>query len=91
MHDRDRQRMLDFKDWDEVDVKSIKAETLLVASDQDVVKPEHTVEMYRLIPNCKLLVIPGGHGEYLGEITVHKDGNILPPVFISLVQDFLKK
>lgn len=90
MHDRDRQRMIDFKDWNHEDIKGIKAETLLVASDQDVVKPEHTVEMYRLIPNCKLLVIPGGHGEYLGEVTVHNESNILPSAFVNIVKAFLK-
>jgi pimeloyl-ACP methyl ester carboxylesterase len=90
MHDRDRQRMIDFKDWDEKDIKAIQAETLLVIGDKDVVKPEHTIEMYRLIRNCKLLVIPGSHGEYLGEITTYKDTSILPSVFVELVKDFLK-
>jgi pimeloyl-ACP methyl ester carboxylesterase len=90
MHDRDRQRMVDFKDWKQEDIKSIKAETLLVIGDEDVVKPEHAVEMYRLIPKCKLLVIPGGHGEYLGEITVRKDSNVQPPIFVKIVNDFLK-
>jgi pimeloyl-ACP methyl ester carboxylesterase len=28
--------------------------------DRDVVRPEHAVEMYRLIPNAQLAILPGG-------------------------------
>lgn len=90
MHDRDRQRMLDFQDWPKEEIQSIKAETMLVISDNDVVKPEHAIEMYRIIKGCKLAVIPGGHGEYLGEVTVYKKESKLPQFFVSLVDDFLK-
>jgi pimeloyl-ACP methyl ester carboxylesterase len=30
------------------------------AGDRDVVRAEHSVEMYRLIPNAQLAIIPGG-------------------------------
>lgn len=90
MHDRDRQRMLDFEDWSDASIKSIKAETLLVIGDKDVVIPEHAAQMSRLIPNCKLSVLPGSHGEFLGEITVHKTKSTMPAIFVGLVQEFLK-
>ena len=30
--------------------------------------PEHAVELTRLLPHARLVVLPGGHGDYLGEI-----------------------
>jgi hypothetical protein len=35
--------------------------------DRDIVKPEHAVELSRQIPGARLLILPGGHGDYLGE------------------------
>lgn len=90
MHARDRQRMVDFVDWKEEDIKQIKAETLLLIGDQDIVKPEHAVEMYRLVPNCRLAIIPGAHGEYLGEVTMYKPGSGLMKGFVEVVTEFLK-
>jgi pimeloyl-ACP methyl ester carboxylesterase len=82
--------MVDFKDWPEEQLRAIKAETLIIIGDADVVKPEHAVEMYRLIPTARLAVLPGTHGEYLGEITVHKDGSPQPRMFVELANAFLK-
>jgi pimeloyl-ACP methyl ester carboxylesterase len=41
-------------------MKSIKAPVLITLSDRDGVRPEHAVEMFRLIPNTRLAVFPGG-------------------------------
>ncbi|MEP6508870.1 MAG: alpha/beta hydrolase [Gemmatimonadales bacterium] len=60
-------------DWKGVpvsDVKSIKVQTLLMIGDADIVRPEHTVEMFRLLgggvpgdivglPRSQLAVLPG--------------------------------
>ena len=52
-------------------IKAIKAPTLLIAGDSDLVRPEHAVEMFRLLgggvfgdtpaglPNSQLAVLPG--------------------------------
>jgi pimeloyl-ACP methyl ester carboxylesterase len=90
MHDRDRQRMIDYEDWSDEQIRSINAETLILIGDADVVKPEHAVEMYRLIPKARLAVIPGGHGEYLGEITTYKPNSNKPEFFVELTNEFLK-
>ncbi|MBC8065687.1 MAG: alpha/beta hydrolase [Chlorobia bacterium] len=42
------------------DVKSIRAHTLIMMGDRDAVKPEHAVEMLRMIPNSQLAIFPGG-------------------------------
>ena len=91
MHDKDQQRMVDFKDWSENALRSIKAQTLLVIGDKDVVSPEHAAEMYRVIPNCRLSILPGGHGDYMGEITAWDEQNKMPEVFVSMAEEFLNR
>jgi pimeloyl-ACP methyl ester carboxylesterase len=81
-------RMLEFKDWDDKQLQSIQAKTLIVAGDADVARPEHYVEMYRLIPHCQLLVIPGGHGQFMGEISFSKTERYVDS-FVLLIEEFL--
>jgi pimeloyl-ACP methyl ester carboxylesterase len=66
-HDKSARRMVEFKDWRPEDIQSIAAPTLLVIGDADSVRPEHAVEMFRLLPHARLAVFPGGHGAYIGE------------------------
>src|SRR5262249_35308763 len=65
----DRELMLTgFTDWPDVLVASITAPTLVVAADQDVIRTEHTVLLPPLTPTPRLLIVPGNHGDYLGEL-----------------------
>ena len=65
----DRQLMLTgFTDWPDTLVASITTPTLVVAADQDVIRTEHAVQLASLIPNARLLIVPGNHGDYLGEL-----------------------
>jgi len=41
------------------DVRSIKAPTLIMIGDSDIVRPEHAVEMFRLHQHAQLSVLPG--------------------------------
>jgi pimeloyl-ACP methyl ester carboxylesterase len=52
------QRMLHFKGWTLNEVQSIDAPTLIIIGDHDIVRPEHAVLMFRLIPNARLAVLP---------------------------------
>jgi pimeloyl-ACP methyl ester carboxylesterase len=52
-------RMLDFKGWTPEEIKSIDAPTLVIIGDHDIVRPEHAVLMFRLLPNAQLAVLPG--------------------------------
>lgn len=74
MHDKCAERMRNFQDMPDEGLQSIQAPTLVLIADQDVMSPEHAVEVYRLIPNAQLAIIPGGHGAYLGEITTLQPG-----------------
>ena len=57
-----------FTDWPDALVKSITAPTLVVAGDRDVIRTEHSVLLASLIANARLLIGPGNHGDYLGEL-----------------------
>jgi pimeloyl-ACP methyl ester carboxylesterase len=50
---------LEFKGFAREEMKSIKAHVLVTLSDRDGVRPEHAVEMFRLIPQAQLAVFPG--------------------------------
>ena len=44
-------------------LQSIGAPTLIIVGDDDIVTPEHAVEMFRTIPAAQLCVVPhSGHG-----------------------------
>ena len=50
----------DFNGFPEQEVQAIQAPTLIMMGDQDGVRPEHAVEMFRLIPNSQLAIFPNG-------------------------------
>ena len=68
LFDLDSGQMRRFQDWPAEDLASVTAPTLIVAADQDVVRTEHTVEMAALIPGARVLIVPGNHGDYIGEV-----------------------
>ena len=63
--------MLNTQDWPAAEIESIKAPTLLLVGDADLIRPEHAVEMFHLlggaqpdggmggIPTNQLAVVPG--------------------------------
>lgn len=88
MYVRDVARMQSFPDISEENIRSIKAPALIIIGDKDVVTPEHAAEMHRLISNSRLAIIPGGHGDYIGELTTPLD-SVLIAATISIVNKFL--
>lgn len=90
MYSRDVARMQSFQDIKEADIRSIKAPALIILGNQDVVSPEHGVEMYRQMQNAKLLILPGGHGDYIGEISTLKPGMTDFPA-VAIIEGFLRE
>jgi pimeloyl-ACP methyl ester carboxylesterase len=90
MFKRDVARMQSFKDIKEEDIKAIKAPALIIIGDNDVVRPEHAVEMYRQMQHAKLMILPGGHGDYMGEITTVKPGHNEYPALL-IIEKFLNE
>ena len=89
MHDKDAARMQSFKDVPGDLVRSVRAPTLIVLGDQDIVKPEHGLELTRLIPGARLLILPGGHGDYLGEAVMTQKDTRYPELTARLIEEFI--
>ncbi|MET0393227.1 MAG: alpha/beta hydrolase [Chitinophagaceae bacterium] len=88
MYDRDVARMQSFPDISDQQMKAITSPALIIAGDKDVVTPEHAVEMHRLLAGSRLAIIPGGHGDYIGEITTAQD-TVLIAATVSMIDQFL--
>jgi pimeloyl-ACP methyl ester carboxylesterase len=88
MYERDVARMQAFPDISEEQMKSIKAPAFIIAGDKDVVTPDQAVEMHKLLSNSRLAIIPGGHGDYIGEITTPQD-TLLILATVSMINKFL--
>ncbi len=91
MFDKDVQRMTVFKGWEDEQLKAIKAPTLLMSGNKDIINPEKAVEIYRIIPDCELAILPGGHGDYLGALETLRNNKWEPSYVAGLIEDFLDK
>ncbi|MEI9918363.1 MAG: alpha/beta hydrolase [Bacteroidota bacterium] len=89
MFHRDAIRMNGFQSWSEDMIKTIKAPSFIITGDNDIITPEHAVHMYRIIPNSRLAIFPGGHGDYLGEKTTGNTDSKLHEAFVGLILNFL--
>jgi pimeloyl-ACP methyl ester carboxylesterase len=87
-----RQALMDFEGWPAIDIQSIKAPTLLMLRDADIVRPEYAVEMFRMlggaeadggmggVPKSQFAVLPG---------TSHFDLLMRTDLLLSIVTPFL--
>jgi pimeloyl-ACP methyl ester carboxylesterase len=91
MHDRDAKRMLAFKDIPDDAIRGIQAPTLVVIGDRDVIRPEHALELSRLLPHGRVSILPGTHGSYLGEIMTPDVSDRTVGIFVDLVNEFLER
>ncbi|KAA5548566.1 alpha/beta fold hydrolase [Adhaeribacter rhizoryzae] len=91
MHDRDAKRMVNFKDIPDEQIKSIKAPTLIIIGDKDVITPEHALELHRQIANAEIAIIPGGHGQYIGEVTTITPDFKESDLVVPMIEKFLDK
>ena len=89
MHDKDAERMRHFADVPDADLRAIRAPTLILLGDHDIVKPEHSLGLTRLIPNARLMILVGGHGDYLGEAIMTQRATRAPELTAGFVEEFL--
>jgi pimeloyl-ACP methyl ester carboxylesterase len=87
---KDINRMLHFTDVPDRDLKDIHAPTLVLQGDRDVPRPEASVKLAREIPGASLVILPGGHGEYLGELLTMKQGSHAPEFTAGIIDEFLR-
>lgn len=89
MHDRDAKRMVNFKDIPDEQIILIKAPALIIIGDKDIITPEHSLELHRQIANSQLAIIPGGHGQYIGEITTINSDFRESDIVYPMIEKFL--
>lgn len=89
MHDRDARRMVHFKDIPDEQITAVKCPTLIIVGDKDVITPEHALALHRQISGSSLAIIPGGHGEYIGEVTTISPTFKETDLAVPLIEKFL--
>jgi pimeloyl-ACP methyl ester carboxylesterase len=89
MFNKDSNRMKNFKGWTDEQMKSISSPALILNGDHDIGSVEHSVEMFRIMPNARLAILPGTHGSYLGTIETIED-EWTGTYVVDLVEEFLQ-
>jgi pimeloyl-ACP methyl ester carboxylesterase len=90
MFDRDVARMLAFEDISDADIQAIQAPALVINGDAEVVRAEHALALSRALPHAKLAILPGGHGDYIGEICAVDKNSKIPALVTAMIEAFLE-
>lgn len=90
MHAKDVERMQSFVEISDEAVKSLTIPTLIISGDRDVPSNEHAVELSRLLPHARLMILPGEHGTFLGELLGQDPGTRYPELSAQLIESFLE-
>jgi len=91
MFDRDVARMAAFKDISDADIWAIQAPELVINGDADVVRAEHALALSHALSHAQLAILPGGHGEYMGEILSADKDSKMPELVTVMIEAFLKR
>lgn len=89
MFEKDSQRMVHFKDFEDGILEKINIPVFIIAGDRDVVKAEHFVEINQKIPNSRLMILPATHGNYIMADENGKTDTELIDFTISQIKNFL--
>jgi len=88
--EKSKAMMLAARDLAEDELRSIRAPTLILVGDSDVILPEHAVAMFRLVPRAQLAVFPGSpHGAYIGALEYAAEGSRQPEAAAAMIEAFL--
>jgi pimeloyl-ACP methyl ester carboxylesterase len=90
MFDRDVARMVAFKDISDADIQAIWAPALVINGDAEVVRAEHALALSHALPHAQLAILPGGHGEYIGEICAADKHSKIPALVTAMIEAFLQ-
>lgn len=89
MYEKDVERMQNFVETSDEQVRSVNAPTLVLSGDRDVGTAEHAVELTRLLQHARLIILPGTHGEFLGELLTGNTRFEYPELSARLIEGFL--
>jgi len=90
MFRRDVARMKNFKDISDEAIKSIQAPALVISGYTDAILPEHSLLLGRTLPHAQVAILPGGHGDYIGEVCAADKQSKLPALVTTMIIEFLK-
>jgi pimeloyl-ACP methyl ester carboxylesterase len=90
MFERDVARMIAFEDINDIDIRSIRAPALVLGADRDVVRVEHAFLLSRTIPKAQLAILPGEHGDYIGEVCGANKDSKIPELVLAMIEEFLE-
>ena len=82
VYEKCRRLWLTEPNWKISLLKKIKAPALIAAGDGDMIRPEHTLTLYRNLRSAQLAIIPGASHSLLKE---------KPEIINALMLDFLKQ
>ena len=91
MYEKDAERMRNFVETSDDEVRTLTLPTLVISGDRDVPTPEHALELTRLLPNARLAILPGTHGAFLGEELNQNRVSREPELSAQLVDNFLEE
>jgi pimeloyl-ACP methyl ester carboxylesterase len=91
MFEKDKNRMISFKDILDEAIRAIAASTFVIVADHDVVTVPHAQKMASLLKNAQLAVLPGVHGSLIGEICARETKSHMTEISARLIEDFLNK
>ncbi len=91
MFDRDATRMRTFKDIPDTAIQGIQATALVINGYVDVITVEHALLLAKTLPHAQLAILPGGHGDYIGEICAADKDSKMPALVTVMINEFLKK
>ena len=91
MFERDVARMKDFKDISDEEIKNIHSPVFVINGDKEVVLAEHAFKLSRMLPHAILAILPGGHGDYIGELCAADKNSNIPFLVTAMIEDFLRQ
>jgi len=89
MFDRDVARMIAFKDISDAEIKGIASPAFVINGEAEVVRVESALALARTLPHAKLAILPGGHGDYIGEICAPDKNSKIPLLVTAMIEEFL--
>jgi len=64
---------------------------LVVNGDAEVVRAEHAMALAHTLPHAQLAILPGEHGEYIGEICAANKTSRIPALVTAMIEAFLRR
>lgn len=90
MFHRDVARMISFEDIDDELIRNIHSPALVINGDAEVLRTEHALALSRTLPHARLAILPGGHGDYIGEVCAPDKESKIPDLVAAMIEEFLR-